>query len=202
MVVTSEEPTGESLTYTSPLLIERTENCQSNEHVINIEQGGDPSSSDSSDSESPRGLSSSRHDDRPSARNSPSTSSNGSNSQSPSVARRGEGFGRHWSPFNTVLWISIELVFTLGQITAVVVVLSVSGQENPQTPLFAWVSGYALRCAASLHLLYWRYLHGNQAAERRSAQFRQGSRRVNSSFDPNSYITFSLTRSSEDEVEN
>nr|GMD01701.1 E3 ubiquitin-protein ligase At1g63170-like [Ipomoea batatas] len=199
MAVTSEEPTGESPTDASPLLMEHTENCESNEHVINIEQSGDPSSSDSSDSESPRGLSSSRQDDRPSARNSQSSSSNGSNSQSPSVTRRGEGFGRHWSPFNTVLWISIELVFTLGQIIAAVVVLSVSRHENPQTPLFAWVLGYALGCAASLPLLYWRYLHCNQAAERRSAQFRQGSRRVNSSSDPNSYITFSLTRSSEDE---
>jgi hypothetical protein len=106
---------------------------------------------------------------------------------------------RHWSPFNTVLWISIELIFTLGQIIAAVVALSISRNENPQTPLFAWILGYAAGCTATLPLLYWRYINRNQgnsnAAEQRSSQPRQGS----SQSETNSYITISLTRSSEEE---
>lgn len=190
MDVSCEETSGENTIDTYPLLMERPENNQMNEHVINIERVGDPSSSDSSDYETPRGLSSSQHEDRPS-----SSSSVGSNTQNHSVTRRGDGSNRRWSPFNTLLWISIELVFTLGQIIAAVVVLSISRHEKPHTPLFAWIVGYAVGCAASIPLLYWRYHRRGHVTERSPAQLRQGSRRS----DPNSYITFSLTQSSEDE---
>lgn len=190
MDVSCEETSGENTIDTYPLLMERPENNQTNEHVINIERVGDPSSSDSSDYETPRGLSSSQHEDRPS-----SSSSVGSNTQNHSVTRRGDGSNRRWSPFNTLLWISIELVFTLGQIIAAVVVLSISRHEKPHTPLFAWIVGYAVGCAASIPLLYWRYHRRGHVTERSPAQLRQGSRRS----DPNSYITFSLTQSSEDE---
>ncbi|OIT30486.1 PREDICTED: E3 ubiquitin-protein ligase At1g63170-like [Nicotiana attenuata] len=198
MAVISEELTQENPTDRFPLLMEQAESHERNEHVIDVEQGGGPSSSGSSDNDSPRDLEMPNHEDRPSARHS-SSSSNNSNSQSPSIARRGEGSDRRWSPFNTLLWLSIELVFTLGQIVAAVVVLSLSRGENPETPLFAWVVGYATGCAASLPLLYWRYLHRYRATDRRSAQLRQGSPQVNSNAEPNSYITISLTRSSDEE---
>nr|GMC65262.1 E3 ubiquitin-protein ligase At1g63170-like [Ipomoea batatas] len=197
MAATSEEPTREDPNDRFPLLMEEEESCQSNDHVIDI-RGVNPSFSASPDNESPSGLNASQQEDRPSGSQSPPPS-NGSISRSLSVTRRGERMGPRWSPFNTMLWISVELVFTLGQIIASVVVLSLSRHENPQTPLFAWIVGYAAACAASLPLLYWRYLHRNNVINQRSTPLRQGSSRVNSTSDPNSYITVSLTRSSEDE---
>lgn len=139
------------------------------------------------------------HENRPPNRHSVSSSSNESDSHSPSTARRAEGSDRRWSPFNTLLWLSIELIFTLGQIGAAVVVLSLSKEENPETPLFAWIVGYATGCAASLPLLYWRYLLRYQTISQRSVQLRQDSPQVNSTAEPNSYITISLTRSSDEE---
>lgn len=202
MAVISEEQSRGSPTDRYPLLMDSTETHE-DEHVIDIERGGDTSSSGSSDDDSSRDV---HNEDRPSSSprvpitHSPSSSSTGSNSRSPSLGRRSEGFGRRrWSPFNTVLWISIELVFTVGQIIAAIVVLSRSPNENPETPLFAWIVGYAAGCAATLPLLYWRYLHRNQSAEQGSSQARQGSAQGNSPSEPNSYITISFARSSEEE---
>ncbi|KAK4343460.1 hypothetical protein RND71_036554 [Anisodus tanguticus] len=200
MAVTSEEVTQENPTDRFPLLMEQAESRESNEHVIDVEQGCGPSSSGSSGNDSPRDLEMPNHEDILSSRNSSSSSSNEPNSRSPSIARRGEGYDRRWSPFNTLLWLSIELIFTLGQIVAAVVVLSLSKEENPETPLFAWIVGYATGCAASVPLLYWRYLLFYQATDQRSAQLRQGSPQVNTTADPNSYITISLTRSSDEEA--
>ncbi|CAN4076881.1 unnamed protein product [Withania somnifera] len=197
MDVISEEPTRENTTDRFPLLMEQEQSHKRNEYVINIEQRGDPSSSGSTDNNSPRYFQTLSTDDRPSNQQSPSLS-NGSSSLSPSITRRTEGFGQRWSPVNTLLWISIELVFTLGQIVAAAVVLSLSRHEKHRTPLFAWVVGYTAGCTASLPLLYWRYLHRYQIPDQRSAQLRQGSPRVNSMAEPNSYITISLTRSSDE----
>ncbi|KAJ8533511.1 hypothetical protein K7X08_006835 [Anisodus acutangulus] len=194
MDVISEEPTRDRF----PLLMEQAQSHKRNEYVINIEQRGDPSSSGSTDNNSPRYLEIFNNEDRPSNRQSPSLS-NVANTQSPSITRRSEGFGRRWSPVNTLLWISIELVFTLGQIVAAVVVLSLSRNEKPRTPLFSWVVGYTAGCTASLPLLYWRYLHRYQVPDQMSAQLRQGSPSINSTAEPNSYITVSLTRSSDEE---
>ncbi|KAA8523075.1 hypothetical protein F0562_009498 [Nyssa sinensis] len=206
MAVSSQESSQESPTDSYPLLMEQPENHENHEHIVDIERGCDSSSSGSDHNDSPRGLSLSHHDDRPfsSAQvhttQSPSSLSDGSNSRGSSPMRRGEGFGRrHWSPFNTVFWLSIELVFTVGQIIAAIIVLSVSGHENPQTPLFAWVVGYAAGCAASLPTLYWRFLHRIQGTGQGSNQLRRGSSQGNSASEPNSYITISLTRSSEEE---
>lgn len=208
MASTSEETNQENQTDRFPLLMERDAYSKSNEHMIDIEGTGVSSVSPTLDNDSPHGLIRA-HDDEgtsassmPPATQSPSSISNSSNSRSSSITRRGEGPARRhpWSPLNTTLWIAIELVFSLGQIIAAVVVLSVSRHENPETPLFAWVVGYAAGCLASLPLLYWRYLHRNHVAERRSNQFRQGSAHVDSPTEPNSYMTISLTQSS-DEVE-
>ncbi|KAK2978216.1 hypothetical protein RJ640_024249 [Escallonia rubra] len=203
MAVSSQEPNRENPTDRYPLLMERTEN---DEHVIDMKRGGEASSSSSSTDVSPRRFNPSHNEDGPSSSprapttHASSSSTNGSNFRSSSLGRRGEAFGRrHWSPFNTVLWVSIELVFTLGQIIAAVVVLSLSRHENPQTPLFAWIVGYAAGCTASLPLLYWRYLHRNQNTEQGQTQLRQGSSQGNSPPEPNTYITISLARSSEEE---
>lgn len=199
MAVTSEELTRENPTDRFPLLMEQAESRERNEHVIDVEQGSGPSSSGSSDNDPTRDLEMPNLENRPSNRHSSSSSSNESDSQSPSTARRAEGSDRRWSPFNTLLWLSIELIFTLGQIVAAIVVLSLSKNENPETPLFAWIVGYATGCAASLPLLYWRYLLRYQAIGQRSAQLRQDSPQVNSTAEANSYITISLTRSSDEE---
>ncbi|CAH1433185.1 unnamed protein product [Lactuca virosa] len=172
MAVTSQEHN--NLTDDYPLLIDHTENHE-NHHFIDVERGSsDASSSGSSHS----------NDSTP-------PPSNGSNPP----GRRGE----RWNPFNTLLWISIELLFTLGQIVAAIVVLSISQHENPQNPLFAWVIGYAAGCAACLPLLYWRYLHRNQASGQRSAQLGQ-PRSENTPPEPNSYITISFAPSSEEQT--
>ncbi|KAF7148938.1 hypothetical protein RHSIM_Rhsim03G0245500 [Rhododendron simsii] len=205
MAVSMQEPRQENTTDSYPLLMEPQENNENHEHLIDIERGSDASSSGSSQNGSPRGSTLSHREDRPSSSipipitQLPSSASNSSNSRS--SPRRGEGSGRrHWSPFNTVLWLSIELVFTLGQIIAAIVVLAISGHENPQTPLFAWIVGYAVGCAASLPIIYWRYLHCNQGAEQGSARLHQGSSQGNTTPEPNSYITISLARNAEEEA--
>ncbi|THG02369.1 hypothetical protein TEA_010935 [Camellia sinensis var. sinensis] len=207
MAVSMQEPNQENQADRYPLLMEPQENNENQVHFIDIERGCDASSSGSSHNGSPCGSTLPHHEDRLSnsvrvvpITQSTSSSSNESNSRNSSVTRRGEGSGRrHWSPFNTVLWLSVELVFTVGQIIAAIIVLSVSGHENPQTPLFAWIVGYAVGCAASVPLLFWRYLNRNQGTEQGSTQLRQDSSQGNSTSEPNSYITISLTRASEEE---
>ncbi|KAK1417292.1 hypothetical protein QVD17_26418 [Tagetes erecta] len=195
MAVTSEDQSNiDHATDSYPLLVETRETLE-NEHVIDLEIGGgdDDTSSSNGSSNSLQGLARSPRD---SSSQLVRASSSGSNA----FGRRGDGLGRRrWSPFDTLLWISIELGFTLGQIIASVVVLYISRNENPQTPLFAWIVGYAAGCVASLPLLYWRYLHRNQATENGSNQTRQPSSESSHQSDPNSYITISFARSSEEE---
>lgn len=204
MAVISQGSSQENFADRFPLLMERTESHGSNDHVIDMERVGDPPSSSSSHDHSPQGSDVPDHENgRSNGAHVPETaslssSSNGSNFRSTSLSRRSEGFGRRWSPFNTVLWISVELVFTVGQIIAALVVLYLSRHENPQTPLFAWVVGYAAGCALSLPLYYWRYLHSNRIVDQRAAHLHQSSPRTPVS-EPNSYITISLTRSSDEE---
>ncbi|KAI3714729.1 hypothetical protein L6452_21688 [Arctium lappa] len=195
MAVTPEEQNIDHAMDSFPLLVESRENHE-NQHVIDLERGvdDDTSSSDASSNSPSHGHS---HSPRVSTSQLIRASSSGSNA----LGRRGEGFGRRrWSPFDTLLWISIELVFTLGQIIASIVVLYISRHENPQTPLFAWIVGYAAGCVASLPFLYWRYLHRNQATEQGSTQVRQTPSEGNHPPEPNSYITISFARSSEEET--
>ncbi|XP_028121437.1 E3 ubiquitin-protein ligase At1g63170-like isoform X1 [Camellia sinensis] len=206
MAVSTQEASQENSTDRYPLLKEPHENNENQDHVIDIERGRDTSSSGSSHNGSPHGSNMPHHENTPSSgvrlpiTPSPSSSPHGSNSRSSSVSRRGEGSGRrHWSPFNTILWFIIELVFTVGQIIAAIVVLSVSRNENPQTPLFAWIAGYAGGCAASLPILYWRYVYRNLGAEQGSTQLRPDSSQGNSTSEPNSYTTVSLARTTEEE---
>ena len=208
MAGSSPEAIRENRIDSYPLLMEQPENSESSDHVIDIERHGDASSSSSV---SPDNHSSSfnHNEQRPSSSaqatmsHSPRSTSNLPNPPSPSLSRRGESYGRrHWSPFNTMLWISIELAFISAQIIAAIVVLTLSRHENPQTPLFAWIVGYATGCLACLPLLYWRYLHRNQAPEQVSSPLRQDSSQTNSQAEQNSYITIALTRSSDEEGQN
>ncbi|MBA0729611.1 hypothetical protein Golax_000055 [Gossypium laxum] len=170
-------------TDTYPLLMEQPKDF--NGHVIDMPRIGDTSSSNSSYETTSNGLDVLQHVDRPSTSaralvsqpsqpSQPSTSSsNGTNSRTSSSVRRGDARRRR-SPLNSVLWISVELVLTVSQIVASIVVLSLSRNEHPRT-LFAWIVGYSSGCVATLPLLYWRYRHRNQASEQDSAQNRHAS---------------------------
>ncbi|KAL5559233.1 hypothetical protein UlMin_035444 [Ulmus minor] len=160
--------------------MEQPERLTGGEHVIDITRDVDASSSSSSHSRPPNCLNTSQQESRPSSTTRvpsslPLTSStNVSNSRNSSFMRRGDNHRRR-SPLNSGLWISIELVLTLSQIVASIVVLSLSRHEHPRTPLFAWVIGYASGCIATLPLLYWRYRHHNQLSEQDTMQSRQSS---------------------------
>ncbi|XP_057968411.1 E3 ubiquitin-protein ligase At1g63170-like isoform X2 [Malania oleifera] len=206
MAVTSQEPVRENQTDRHPLLMEQPENNESHEHIVDVVRGTDASSLRSSDDHSPHESSVPHAEERQSSHilvpinQSSSSSSNGSNSRVSSLMRRSDEFGpRQWSPFNCGLWIFIEFVFTISQIIASIVVLYVSRHEKPQAPLFSWIVGYAAGRAASLPVLYWRCLRRSQRIEQSSTQSHQGSSRDHSRLEPNSYITISLTPSSEEE---
>nr|XP_043626955.1 E3 ubiquitin-protein ligase At1g63170-like [Erigeron canadensis] len=193
MALTPEEQNIDQPTDSFPLLVESRGNHE-NQHVIDLERGGDDDTSSNASNDSLQVL----------ARTPLASTSQlvrDSSSGSHALSMRGDGLGRRrWSPFDTLLWISIELVFTLGQIIASVVVLYVSRNENPQTPLFAWIVGYAAGCFASLPFLFWRYLHRNQATELASNRDQQPPSDGNHPPEPNSYITISFARSSEEET--
>ncbi|KAK4590535.1 hypothetical protein RGQ29_020906 [Quercus rubra] len=187
-----------------PLLMEQIESDNNHEHILDISRNDDASSSSSRDDHSAR-MDSNQHEDRPSSSTQPSSyqnflsSSNRLNSRNSSLRRRGDGYGRRRrSPLNSGLWISVELIVTVSQIIASIVVLSLSRNETPQTPLFAWVVGYASGCVATLPILYWRYRNRNQGTEQDSPQSRQGSS-LNNPPEPTSYTAISVTQSSEEE---
>lgn len=200
MDVSSTERHSVSQTETYPLLMERPESLSASEHIIDIPRSSDSSPSTSHD-RTASGLEASSHIDRPSTsvRTSlpqPSTMTsggNGSNTRNSSFIRRGEARRRR-SPLNSGLWISVELVLTISQIVASIVVLSASRNEHPRAPLFPWIVGYASGCVATLPLLYWRYRHRNQVLEQESTQSRQGSTHITVPAGP---YSVSVSRSSE-----
>ncbi|KAK7283053.1 hypothetical protein RIF29_12295 [Crotalaria pallida] len=104
-----------------------------------------------------------------------------SNSRNSSFARRGDSGRPLRSPLSSGLWICIEVVITVCQIVAAVIVLSLSTHEHPSAPLFEWIVGYASGCVATLPLLCWRYYHGNHLQQQDSYQSRQGSPRISGS---------------------
>ncbi|KAE8674316.1 hypothetical protein F3Y22_tig00111758pilonHSYRG00042 [Hibiscus syriacus] len=166
---------------TFPLLMEQPNEFSG--HVIDIPRSGDASSSNLSSATTSNGMDVLQHADRPSTSSralvsqpsQPSIfSSNGTNSRTSSTVRRGDARRRR-NPLNSVLWISVELILTVSQFVASIVVLSLSRNEHPRTPLFAWIVGYSSGCVATLPLLYWRYRHRNQASEQDSAQNRHSS---------------------------
>ncbi|MED6120078.1 hypothetical protein PIB30_017525 [Stylosanthes scabra] len=158
-----------------PLLMEQLVSHDDHQHIIDITRSND-ALSNSSNNQRPA-----VHENRTSVSTdvpTRETSSFSSPRFSPrsSTSTRGEGYNhRRRSPLNSGLWISVELVVTLGQIISSVVVLSLSRDEHPQAPLFAWIVGYAAGCFATLPILYWRYRNYNQSAEQDISQSSQGS---------------------------
>ncbi|WCJ29779.1 RING/U-box superfamily protein [Euphorbia peplus] len=199
MDVSSTEPHSHTESDTDPLLLmEQPNNLSCNEHIIDIPRRIDASSSTSND-RTTSGLEASSHEERPSTSvrtpvSLPSTaSSNASNNRNSSSTRRGEARRRR-SPLNSGLWISVELVLTVSQIIASIIVLAVSRHEHPRAPLFAWIVGYASGCVATLPLLYWRYRQRNQVSEQEPVQSRQGSTHISV---PAGSYSVSVSRNSE-----
>lgn len=164
-----------------PLLMERGHDS---EHVIDIASSSDASSS-SSHERLPSGLDRHLSEDQPSTSSrvpvyQPQLFSAGSNSRNSSLNRRGNSRGRQRSPLNSGLWISVELVLTVSQIIAAIIVFSLSKHEKPRAPLRAWVVGYASGCVAILPLLYWRFRYRNQGSEQDTSQSRLDSSQGNS----------------------
>ncbi|KAH6760656.1 C3H4 type zinc finger protein [Perilla frutescens var. hirtella] len=179
-----------SLTNEVDLLMEGADSCSDSEHVIDITSRSDASSSNSSHERPPTGLEQQRSEDQPSTSSRvpvyqpQSFSASGSNSRNSSLIRRGNTRSRQRSPLNSGLWISVELVLTVSQIIAAIVVLSLSRHEKPRAPLRAWVVGYASGCLAILPLLYWRFKHRNQSSEQDLSQHGQDSSLTNNSAVP------------------
>ncbi|XP_077211967.1 E3 ubiquitin-protein ligase At1g12760-like [Tasmannia lanceolata] len=205
MAAASLEPPCEGQTDRHPLLMDQPENQCAHKHVLGITRSNMASTSGSHDDHLSE-PNASPHVDGPSSStqapiSQPSSSSiTTSGSRNATFIRRRNSYGRrsrHRSPLNSGLWISIELVVTMSQIIASIVVLSLSRDENPQAPLFEWAVGYAAGCVATLPLLYWRYLHrNNQGTEQESTHAHQGSSQNNP---PSDYISISIPRASEAE---
>ncbi|TYG49296.1 hypothetical protein ES288_D10G082600v1 [Gossypium darwinii] len=186
-----------------PLLMERVESHNGEEHIIDIMRRDDASSSTSQD-ERPSGVDLTQSEDRPSSStqtptNRTSFSSNRLNSRNSSFARNSDGYGRRRrSPLNSGLWISVELVVTVSQIIASVVVLSLSRDEKPQAPLFAWIVGYASGCVATLPILYWRFRNRNWGIEHDLSHSHEGSSLGNPN-ESTPYTAISVTQASDEE---
>ncbi|KAL2548364.1 RING/U-box superfamily protein [Forsythia ovata] len=175
----------ESETNNFPLLMERADDRIHDEHVIDITSSSDASSSTSSHDRTSRGLEQHHYENQPSTSvrlpvyQPPLFSASTSNSRNSSLTQRRNGRGRRRSPLNSGLWISVELVLTVSQIIAAIVVLSLSKHEHPRAPLKAWVVGYASGCVAILPLLYWRFRYRNHGSEQDSTQHVQDSSQNN-----------------------
>ncbi|KAL0323888.1 UNVERIFIED_CONTAM: E3 ubiquitin-protein ligase [Sesamum calycinum] len=119
-----------------PLLMERVDNRSDNEHVIDITSSSDASSSSLSHDRPSTGLEQQWSEDQPSTSSRVPVyqpqlfAAGGSNSRNSSLIRRGNSRGRQRSPLNSGLWISVELVLTVSQIIAAIVVLSLSNTRS------------------------------------------------------------------------
>ncbi|KAL6530779.1 hypothetical protein OROGR_014639 [Orobanche gracilis] len=159
-----------------PLSMERANTRSDNEHIIDIDSSsGIASPSISSNEIPPSGMERQFTEDQPSTSSryptyQPQLFSSGSNSRNSSIIRRGSSRARQRSPLNSALWICVELMLTVSQMIAAVIVLSLSKHESPRAPLRAWIVGYASGCFAILPLLYWRFKHRNQGSEQDASQ--------------------------------
>ncbi|KAK3219687.1 hypothetical protein Dsin_013657 [Dipteronia sinensis] len=199
------EPTRNTQSDQYPLLMEQVHIHNEHEHIIDLTRNDNASSSSSHD-EQLNGMDLPQLGDRSSSSTrapmyqSSSSSSNRLNTtRNSTFTRRGDGYGRrHRSPLNSGLWISTELVITVSQIIASIVVLSMSRNENPQAPLFVWVVGYASGCLATLPILYWRFRNRHQGTDQNSTQLHQGSSQGNPP-EPTSYSSISVSQNSDEE---
>ncbi|KAJ8478192.1 hypothetical protein OPV22_021919 [Ensete ventricosum] len=160
MAVPSLDLHSEGETDRHPLLMDRAATSDGHEHIIDVPRGinGDE---DNLFSES-HSLDRNSTNTTPHVLQASPVSPDAANSRNTSLIRRGDNYGRRGrSPLNSGLWISVELVVNVSQIIAAIIVLSLSRDEHPQSPLFEWIIGYTIGCFANLPHLYWRYIHCN-----------------------------------------
>ncbi|KAH7681790.1 Anaphase-promoting complex (APC) subunit 11 protein [Dioscorea alata] len=183
MAVPSLDSLGEAEAERHPLIM-----AQSLDHVIDITSVGFTSSS-TSRGDGPCNSDGLHHQDRSSA----SAQTLGpqsslslptlQNTRNVPAMRRNDNYGRRRrSPMNSGFWISVELIASLSQITAAIIILLLSRHEHPRSPLFEWIIGYAAGLAATLPHLYWRYIyHNSRGGPRQNAsQLRWNSSQNNS----------------------
>ncbi|XP_010062439.2 E3 ubiquitin-protein ligase At1g63170 isoform X1 [Eucalyptus grandis] len=186
-----------------PLLMEQVESSNGHQHIIDVERNGDASLTASHGDQQRRVDLTEDEDGLSPSMPAPAdqttvNSSNRLNSVNSSSTRRSDDYHQHrTSPLNSGLWISVELVVTVGQIIASMVVLSLSRHENPEAPLFAWIVGYASGCVATLPILYWRYRSGNRGSDQQSSRSHQGTSHSSQS-EPRSYTAISVTQSTDE----
>ena len=63
------------------------------------------------------------------------------------------------NPFNSNLWLLLELVAILAQMIGVTLTMAVSSKERPLWAIRIWIASYNVGNFMSLPLLYWRWLH-------------------------------------------
>lgn len=197
MAVGLPEPRCKAQTDTYPLLMEHLGSNSRQDHVINITKGDVASTSISRDddhTDSDEMLYENRPSTsmRPSIPQPPPLSPTAPSPRNVSFRSRGDNNSRpRRSPLNSGWWISIELLVSVSQIVAAIIVLSLSRHEKPRAPLFAWVIGYTAGCVVSLPHLYWRYIHRNgQGSYQEPAHSHQSSFQENPS---NTDVSFTRT---------
>ncbi|WCJ40660.1 RING/U-box superfamily protein [Euphorbia peplus] len=202
MDVTSFDHNRNSESDQRPLLMERTDTHSDTQHVIDIARNGEATTSTSSQEAQHHPETDLNHrDDRsssigPTLENSSSSLSR-FDSRDSTLARRGEGYERRRrSPLDSGLWMSIELVVTVGQIIASVTVLILARNEKPQAPLFAWVVGYASGCVLTLPVLFWRFRNRSRISTNDPSSSHQFQ---NNAPDSTTYTPISSTQPSEEE---
>ncbi|KAL9238630.1 hypothetical protein vseg_013026 [Gypsophila vaccaria] len=179
LLLSHSETTGDHF----PLLMERSEAVEHHQHVINIAVNTNDPSSTSARSGVINEMEIVNTVDRPLGSGSSAghvsssqvlSSSMRLSSRNSSSVARGNAIG-YTSPLNSGLWISVELVITLAQIVASIVILSLSRYKSADAPLFAWVVGYACGCLATLPILYWRLRNCTRGHDRYTVESHHSS---------------------------
>lgn len=152
------------------IVMERSQTIENSAHVIDIDQDRPVNGLNSQQVEN---LPSTSVTDR--VFQHAFSTTNGTNARNIPITRRGNSNAPRRSPLNSGYWISIELVITVSQLIAAVIVLSLSRHERPHAPLFTWVIGYASGCVATLPLLFWRFYFRNHATDQDPSLPRQSS---------------------------
>ncbi|CAA7019960.1 unnamed protein product [Microthlaspi erraticum] len=156
-----------SQTDQDPLLMEQ-ESHNNPQHIVDITTSNDDDSSSSRSSidELTPEVNSHQGEERITSNGNithPSPSTPQQRANSTGNGRRSSASTRR-SPLNSGLWISVELVVTVAQIVAAIVVMVLAKDEHPEAPLFTWVVGYTSGCIATLPILYWRFRTYNQSS--------------------------------------
>lgn len=171
----------------------------SHEHIVDISRTDYDSSSSSHDDQLSM-INPVQHENRPLSSTEVSYTLSSPYRLDPgdfSFTRRGDGYNRRSrSLLDSGLWISVELIVTVGQIIAATVVLLLSRDEKPKMPLFEWILGYAAGCVASLPILYWRFRNRNRGIDQDTSQTHQDS---SDPPEPVPYIAISASQSLDEE---